>query len=184
MKPQESANFKLYLYNTAQLQGDGEFDAVLGVNTKSLDEKSGSATIMASEAGVVKAFRGKLIQKISLDGGLLKTNVDLSIADQYSLIHNFGAKKGSTLDIDINNNGNIHSPYTIEISFEDKSGKELDNSELTGSVIRGTSEHLHFATAVTEVTQCVATLFEYDSSNSQQVKVESLVVESSNGGKI
>jgi len=133
LAPKQSINFNIYVYNVDKLQGDGEFDAVLFVNYKSANAqvsenqpKVEGAKFVLIEQGVISLYKGKLVQNLTLK--------DMSIDN---------TSGGSNINVNVDNQGNVHNPYVIDYTLYDAKNEVVDTGTFRNSVKR------NFATPIT-----------------------------------
>ena len=133
LEPNQTGSFNIYVYNVSQLQ-DGEYDAMLRVNTKSLNDvdqtRDDPSMFIIKQEGVVEVFNGTLIQNLTLQ------NLHIEKSTQTS---------GGSVIGDIANLGNVHMPYQLSYSLFDSSGNTLDSGTLSGNVQRGNTTPLNIS---------------------------------------
>lgn len=163
LAPGASATFELYVYNTDKLVGDGEFDAILNVKTRSVNAQNQSksfngASFLLVQQGVVELFKGVLTQNLSLTNLSLQNNVvqQTSIQSGSSTVSN--KTGGSSVTVTVDNAGNVHTVYKIDYVFYDNAGKRVDSGTSDGVVVRNTNTQIVINSKVRLVSKAVLTL--------------------------
>jgi len=156
LAPGASGSFKLYVYNTQKLVGDGEFDAILNVKTQSVNAPqtksvTNGASFVLVQQGVVELFKGTLVQNMTLTNLAIQNNVPLSVPVQSGSATVMQNVVGCNITGNVANSGNVHTLYKIDYTLYDVKGNVIGNGSVSDTVIRNTTNPLKITAKVNNV---------------------------------
>lgn len=129
LAPDQSANINVYVYDVDQLPSDGEYDAVLRVDSKfvgtPIDPPKQGASFALIQQGVVALYKGELIQSVALTDFQV---VEKTVSGSSAL--------SKQLQFNIDNKSNVHIAYEINYSLYDAQGNVVGDGVLRNTMIR------------------------------------------------
>jgi len=150
LQPNQTGSFKLYIYNVQNLSSEGEYDAVMRVDTRTLNApaqaQTTGATFQIVQQGVVELFKGKLIQNFSLKNLKMVANPIVSGSATAS-------KPSITISGVASNTGNVHIPYQISYVAFDATGKQVTTGQYSDNTVRTTDQPFNFIVTGANITK-------------------------------